>query len=264
MEIALKTQRVQEKSFEQDLLLKTVQEEINQFDESLRKLSQDRLNLEMDSLFLETFQLTLQKEFTIIESFHLEELRLAYLVDEKRIENGQFLSKSLGQETALDTAKKNIEMFKNEKRVLQHTFDSNCLDNKFTDFLKWIYEKNEEDVESLDSVSLGSGKQSLPTSSSLESSQSQEVYSISSSNYDETFCPRGCDPDLYKLAFDLRQSRFELNRKIAEESQVYDRVKDDLEFLTKEIREIQMEQKKREEDYIRLRVSYKKLIVFLT
>lgn len=231
-------------------------EEISKFDEKLKSLSRRRLTVEMDSLFLETFLLTLQKEHTIINDFHEEELKCAALADEKRIENGQFLSKILTQQSALSTAKKNIDMYKNEKRVLQQTFDSNCLDNKFTEFLKWIFEKTEEEVE--ESVLQRS---SLDTSSSIttttRSSSSQEEYSIASitsSNYDETFCPRGCDPDLFKLVFDLRQSRFELDKKIGDENQVYERVKGDLEFLTKEIRIIQQEQKRREESYIAIRV----------
>lgn len=239
--------------FEQDLLLKNVNREIQSFDEELKNLSRERLSLEMNSLFLETFLLTLQKEYTVISEYHEEEMKLAALADEKRIENGQFLSKILTQETALEASKKSIEIYKAEKRTLQQTFDSNCLDNKFTDFLKWIFEKNEEDVESVDSKRSISSESSSMTRSSREEEYS--TASITSSNYDETFCPRGCDPDLYKLAFDLRQARFSLNRKIEEENQVHDRVKGDLEFLTKEIREIQAEQRKREEDYVKIRVS---------
>lgn len=248
-ELELKAMRVQEKAFEQDLLLNNVNEEITNFDEDLKRLSRNRLTVEMDALFLETFLLTLQKEYSIIESFHEEELRLSALVAEKRIENGQFLSKILTQETALETSKKNMEILKNEKRVLQNTFDSNCLENKFTDFLKWIFEKGEEEVDNGSSRRL----QSIEISSTATSNSSQDDYSITSSNYDETFCPRGCDPDLYKLAFDLRQSRFQLNQKISEESEVFDRVKGDLDFLTREIKDIQIAQKKREDDYVALR-----------
>lgn len=250
VELELKARRVQEKAFEQELLLNRVTEAIAGFDEELRELAARRLSVEMDTLFLDTFLLTLQKEYAVISAFHGEEERLAALVDEKRIENGQFLSKILTQETALEGARKNLDVYKAEKKALQHTFDSNCLDNKFTDFLKWIYEKEEGEVEGDTMVVEGE----YLDGDSMEE-RSTTVASMTSCNYDETFCPRGCDPDLYQLAFSLREARFELDRKLAEEGQVHERVKGDLEFLTREIREIQAAQKRREEDYIELRVG---------
>lgn len=254
IEIELQRERIREKSLEQDLLLQNANKEIEVFDAQLKSVRDQKLTVEMDALFLETFLLTLQKEYTIIQGYHKEELRLAALVDEKRIENGQFLSKILTQESALEICKKNLDLFRNERKQLQNTFDSNCLENKFSDFLKWIFEKGEEDVELMDTASLSSNK---PSTSSLTSSSRDEMSaaSINSSNYDETFCPRGCDPELYRLVFSLRQSKFQLNRKISDENQVYERVKGDLEFLTKEIKEIQHEKAKREEEYLKLRVK---------
>lgn len=249
----LKEQRIREKDFEQELLHANTTNEISNFDDELKRLSQHRLTVEMDTLFLDSYLMTLEKEYNIIHSYYEEETKLCALVDEKRIENGQFLSKILSQESALEMAKKNIDLFKSEKKILQQTFDSNCLDNKFTDFLQWIFEKCEDDVEFSDNST--QGKLSLNSSFvSTSGSQDSNSVSITSSNFDETFCPRGCDPDLYKLAFELRTSRFELNRKMAEENQVYERVRGDLDFLTKEIMIIQKEQSKREEDYLNLRV----------
>lgn len=257
VEAELIEMRIQQRAFDQDLLLGKSQDRINGFDEELKRLSHRKLSVEMDTLFLETYLLTLQKEYTVISGYHAEEVKLAAAVDEKRIENGQFLSKILTQESALEVAKKNVDLFRNERRACQQTFDSNCLDNKFTEFLQWIYEKDEEEVRDEGRISVRQQSILSSSSSSGRSHEGDGKYSsasITSSNYDETFCPRGCDPDLYKLVFDLRHSRFELNRKIAEEEQVHERVKGDLEFLTAEIRQIQVEQRRREKEYISLRV----------
>lgn len=256
LEKELRAKRIEQKSFQQEVLLKSVAEEIMNFDCELEKLAKDKLYVDMDALFLETFLLTLQKEYSVIGDFHEEEVKLAARADEKRIENSQFLSKILTQETALEASKKAMELYKNERKALQQTFESNCLDNKFTDFLKWIFEKNEDDVESHGESRKNSLEGSSISSGSVSSGQEDySTVSITSSNYDETFCPRGCDPDLYRLVFDLRQSRFEVNKKLAEEEQVHARVKGDLEFLTKEIKDIQVEQRRREEEYVHLRVS---------
>lgn len=251
-ETKLRSSRTNKNIFDQDTLLANVTLELKGFDEELKHHSERVLEVELRAQFLESYLLTLVQEFFIIRDHYEEEIIDVALVDEKQIENSQFLSKIIGQETCLDQAKQNIANCKEENRIVQQKFDSNCLDNKFTDFYKWIFEKKESEV--LEAQRSDSNEK---TDSSGDYFSEMSSESINSSNYDETICPSGCDRELYDLAFELREQRFLLDRQIADENKNFQRIKVDLEFLTGEIKSIQLELNIREQKYLNMRVTIK-------
>ncbi|XP_049940843.1 cilia- and flagella-associated protein 44-like [Schistocerca serialis cubense] len=238
VEEEFKSFRESRKVFEQDQIIKGIYDSLNEFDESVRKLQEEKINVEVDAKLMELHVLTLHHELIIIKKFEATEDALSNKVSAKHAENIEAQNKIQQLQTNIDFRKKEIDNLMEKEAQLLSTLNEALVDEPFADFLRKIYKKKykapkvKEDDES-DEESSTSEESSEDEDEDLGSIESGEIGPI---KLDETICPEGCNRNNYDLAFQLRAKRYAIEQDVAEEKKMIELLRKETESSQKKLK----------------------------
>ncbi|XP_049835089.1 cilia- and flagella-associated protein 44-like [Schistocerca gregaria] len=238
VEEEFKSFRESRKVFEQEQIIRGIYDSLNEFDESVRKLQEEKINVEVDAKLMELHVLTLHHELIIIKKFEATEDALSNKVSAKHAENIEAQNKIQQLQTNIDFRKKEIDNLMEKEAQLLSTLNEALVDEPFADFLRKIYKKKykapkvKEDDES-DEESSTSEESSEDEDEDLGSIESGEIGPI---KLDETICPEGCNRNNYDLAFQLRAKRYAIEQDVAEEKKMIELLRKETESSQKKLK----------------------------
>ena len=137
----MKRLRATRKIYEQDSILKHINNSYEELDKQLDDLERERLEIMTESVYSELFLLTLHQELIILKDFESMENLLTMKVNEKLIERDN-TSQNIQMMTAkIDQKNKGIANLQIKIDNLQTGFMEMISNNEFVDFLKKIFKK---------------------------------------------------------------------------------------------------------------------------
>lgn len=211
--------RSQQRLYEQKRIIDKINAQIDNFDEEITRLSEERYEVEVKAKFKEIFLLTLNHELLILKDFEVKEESLVDEVERKEMEKKQLSFRISNINSEIEIRKRNVEELREICRKVEHRFKTTCLDNKFSPYLRKIFHRDETEEDTDNDIA----SESTPMSSSSSSEQE---------HYDERTCPKGCDKKIYELTFELRREHNEQIRAISAKERELEAFQFDHEVIT--------------------------------
>lgn len=125
----------------QDSIVRDVEIRITEFDNKLEKLSEKRLQIEMDTKFLDLFLVTLNQELYILRDFERLEDDLVQHVEASVQKRNDKQGNIIRVKNSMEEHRKAIEKMIEQEKAIQNQFMSSIKNNKFADFLRRIFKK---------------------------------------------------------------------------------------------------------------------------
>lgn len=232
---------------EQSYILRTIDDQINSFDQKLKDAYVKRFHTKLESEFLSAFMISLNQELYILRDSEEIESQLqknAKYAMGVRNELQVVINATVRQ---LEDLKKIIDKINEQILALQNYYASTIKGHNFYNFLRRIFKKkyrapktpHGEDEES-------SSSESSSSSSEDEGADAASVDSLDMSNIrlDENTCPIALDRVIYEYAFSARAERHAFERTLVESNQHANRKR-------REIAEMQSKMKYHNEVYQR-------------
>lgn len=263
-EIELRNLRLKRKLFEQDQILEKINARIEEYDEELEKVAENRYQVEVQAKFKELYLLTLNQELWTLKDFEFLEDQMIEDVDEKFQEKRQLNMKLNQAKNDLEMYRRSIEELENSARAIEFTFLNQLTESKFTGFLKKIFKKKlpKQSISRRESRRLSRVKSETAdidadqeSSEQSDSESSDDEADVTIKYLDETVCPKGCDQKMYEMAFDMRADRHEIEREIRDKEFSVQRCNREFDFVSGELIEAEQELEARKIKLVNFRVS---------
>ncbi|KAL2740588.1 cilia- and flagella-associated protein 44 isoform X4 [Vespula squamosa] len=231
----MKHSRMLRKIYEQDCILRYIENTYKEFDEQLDRLEQERLDIVAESIYMNLHLLTLHQEFIILREYEAKETLLRKNVDEKLEEEAAIIQKIHVTSNKIERKKKNINKLQESIQDITYEYMTSIQNNKFQNFLRKIFKKTYKLPKEHDDAETSS------TTTTETSTEEDEEGSIDSKDigyiyFDENVCPVGCDKALYDMAFVMREKRYECEHEIKEENKTIEKLQKEVEMDTKKLK----------------------------
>ncbi|XP_053313360.1 cilia- and flagella-associated protein 44 [Spea bombifrons] len=225
--------------YEQQNLIKKINELVSNFDAELRILRHEKLKLDVEMKMADLRHVTLFEELLLLKEFEKREDILQERVSDRVSEKEDMKAKSEEYLQQLEAKKREITNLQEQETALHSTFQSSLGENnKFAGFLTKVFKKKikrtkkkeipgaeEEEEESEDD----SDEESTWESDEDESGSEEGVF-------DDSICPDNCDPALFEKTLRLRERRLDIEDSLTEEKKVADNLKKEYDALAKKVK----------------------------
>lgn len=250
----MKGTRMKRKLFEQNQIILKINERILRFDKQVEQLSQDRFQVEVDAKFLDLYILTINQELFVLKDFEQIENNMIKLVEKTMLEKNDMFQRIVKKKNQIDDFKRLVDKLKEDELDLQQKFATKCADNKFSDYFRKIFKKkykapkpprdeNDSEEESYSEASFDDNESAMSAEDSFK-------------YLDQNVCPTGCDKNLYKLSFALRDERYELENQIEKNEKTIVQEQAKLEQLSDEYLDIDSRLKSGRDSLALFRVTF--------
>nr|XP_033337675.1 cilia- and flagella-associated protein 44 [Megalopta genalis] len=240
----MKRTRMWRKLYEQDCILRHIEESYKQIEHELDELEEYRLDVIYQSTYMNLHLLTLYEEFIILRECEATEFVLEDKVNLKSNERATLMSKMQNTNGRISIREEEIRKLHVKIKDLTAEFAKAIVGSKFQDFLQKIFKKKytaaRERDESEDTTQ-SSETSSDETDSTVDSEAGQVLF-------DENICPPGCDKQLYEMAFTMRAQRYEHELQIKEEQREIELLYKELDLETKSLKIVENNLKSNQED----------------
>ncbi|KAF7417837.1 hypothetical protein HZH68_000490 [Vespula germanica] len=231
----MKHSRMLRKIYEQDCILRYIENTYKEFDKQLDELEQERLDIVAESIYMNLHLLTLHQEYIILREYEAKETLLRKNVDEKLEEEAAIIQKIHVTSNKIERKKKNINKLQESIQDIAYEYMTSIQSNKFQNFLRKIFKKTYKLPKELNDAETSS------TTTTETTSEEDEEGSIDSKDigyiyFDESICPVGCDKALYDMAFVMREKRYECEYEIKEENKIIEKLQKEVEMDTKKLK----------------------------
>ncbi|XP_047346729.1 cilia- and flagella-associated protein 44 isoform X2 [Vespa velutina] len=231
----MKHSRMLRKIYEQDCILRYIENTYKEFDKQLDELEEERLDIIAESIYMNLHLLTLHQEFIILREYEEKETLLRKNVDEKLEEEAAIIQKIHATSNKIERKKKNITKLQESIQDIAYEYLTSIQNNKFQNFLRKIFKKKYKLPKEHDDA------ESSSTTTTETSSEEDDEGSIDSKDmgyiyFDENVCPVGCDKALYEMAFVMREKRYEHEYEIKEENKTIEKLQKEIEMDTKKLK----------------------------
>ncbi|XP_043471636.1 cilia- and flagella-associated protein 44 [Leptopilina heterotoma] len=225
---------------EQNFLLNEIQQKYRNLDNDLDELEKNRVEVAMESEYLNLFLLTLHQELIILRNFEATENSLTDTVNNKIKECA--IAKKKIQSITVQMENKNKEIIKLQDKIKELSVQYRDLinENKFRDFLLRIFKKKFKQPKASDASSSSSSSDSSSHEDDTATIDSREIGII---HYDENILPLGCDKELYEAAFVMREHRYNSEFQIRNEQKKIEGLRKDLGIENKRLKLLEIELK---------------------
>jgi len=228
LELAEQRARHLKLRYEKDRIKSRQQEMVTTFDESLRELRREKLQLEADLKSADMKQLVLYQELVLLKEFEKRDNSLKVKLDNKNAEKTDILTKTQDCQDKLETKKEEVEKLLEKKAQIVSEFDHMVEDtNTFRDALMKVFNKKIKRVK----------KKAKDDEDEDYDSEEEEEDEDEDEDFDEDdedeVCPPGCDQALYEKVMDLREKRLDQEDVIAEFLKSIDALKKEKDALMK-------------------------------
>ncbi|KAK3588814.1 hypothetical protein CHS0354_028462 [Potamilus streckersoni] len=240
LELQIKQMEEIRLSYEQDRLLKTIDELLQNFDAELHLLRHDKFKLDIVMKNADLRQVTLFEELVLLKEYEKREDVLAAKVTNKQQEKLDMQAKIVDVQSKLELKKKDIEKFQDKERALHAQFVSSLGENnKFAEYLTKVFKKRIK--RSKKKATEGEGSDEESESDDEDESdwdEDEDEDEEEQGGFDLDICPPGCDQNLYDATCQLREKRLDIEEALAEEKKTNEALKKELESLTKKAKVI--------------------------
>ncbi|XP_033757971.1 cilia- and flagella-associated protein 44-like isoform X3 [Pecten maximus] len=225
--------------YNQDHLLKKIEELLRDFDAELRLLRHDKFKLDIVMKNADLRQVTLFEEFVLLKEFEKREDVLAAKVTSKQQEKLDMQHKIIDVQAKLEAKKKEIEKLLERERSLNTTFQGSLGDNnKFSDYLSKVFKKKIKRAKKK-TTDEGSDDDSDEDSSDDDDwDEDEDEDDEEAMGYDLDICPSGCDQNLYDNTCQLREKRLDIEEALTEEKKNNEALKKELDSFNKKAKVI--------------------------
>ncbi|XP_012720586.2 cilia- and flagella-associated protein 44 [Fundulus heteroclitus] len=237
--------------YEQNCLLQQMENSVCQFDAELLQLHRHKLHLDSQLKLADLRLLTLLQEMLILKQFEkregaLEEKRNGCLQEEKSITSKLEECNELLEQKRSDIAK----LQEREKTVTDDFKASLGENNPFQEFLTKVFKKKIKRVKKKEEGSEGEEKDSDEDSDEESDSDDDYDSDLEEGNaaFDDSVCPRGCEPELFENTLQLRERRLDVEELLVEEKRILEALKKESELLVKKIKVVQGSRRAVEDD----------------
>ncbi|XP_047450452.1 cilia- and flagella-associated protein 44-like [Mugil cephalus] len=222
--------------YEQDSLLKKMENSMRQFDMDLVLLHQQKMHLDSKLKLADLHQLTLLEEMLLLRQFNrregsLQEKLTGYIKKEKSIRSTLEESKE-----EIELNKLEIVKLQEKEKTLFTTFQAALGENnKFEEFLTRVFKKKIKRVKKKEQVE-NEGQESDEDSDEDDWDEDDcEDFSNTQDGaaLDDSVCPSGCDPELFEYALKLRERRLDLEELLVKEKKTAEVLKIERDSLIK-------------------------------
>ncbi|KAL3267246.1 hypothetical protein HHI36_011379 [Cryptolaemus montrouzieri] len=237
-EMEIRAFRLNRMLFEQEELIQKMNDALEDFDDRLENLNNERAESLVDGFFCDLFLHKLHQELVILRDFEAHEEVLQEKVN-SRMTNVLDMEDII-QEVKSQIETQNLAIEKNleQQGLIHEQFNKLVHDNKFSDFLKKVFKKKYKPpkVKRADDSSSESS-----SSSSSESEEEDDTKSIDSRDFgfikqDLNVCPKGCEQEIFDSTIALRSERHQLEIGVRERQREIEGLKKDLELDLKKLR----------------------------
>ncbi|XP_020280668.1 cilia- and flagella-associated protein 44 [Pseudomyrmex gracilis] len=236
----MKTARALRKIYEQDCILRHIETSCENLDKKLDQLQHERLNIVSECVSINLFLLTLRQEYVILKKYETTEKNLQDQLDNK-LEEVETVKQKLQTVTdKMDVKTKEITKLRNQIKDIFSEYMSKIGDNRFRNFLCKIFKKKYKEVKEDDETTTTTTE--TDETESVDSKELELIY------FDENVCPSGCDEELYKLAFTMRENRYSCEHQIKDLQRVVEILQKELQTFTKKLKVTEIDLKKTEDD----------------
>lgn len=219
--------RLNRKLFQQDAIIIEMEEAIDAFDKALEQLFTESVNVVLKANVIDLHILSLHHELIILKEFESVENQLSTKVNQTLQHLIDMEQGIVDLQHLLEDHKTTVVDLQSKEKDIQDQFLTVVQNNKFFDFLRKIFRKKYKppkvQTEGLPNCfcfvmivflfwfHVDSESES-ESSSSSEESEEEDTGSVDSRDFgiiklDENVCPKGCDPNIYKVTFELRAQR---------------------------------------------------------
>ncbi|XP_021372219.1 cilia- and flagella-associated protein 44-like isoform X2 [Mizuhopecten yessoensis] len=225
--------------YNQDYLLKKIDELLSDFDAELRLLRHDKFRLDIVMKNADLRQVTLFEEFVLLKEFEKREDVLAAKVTGKQQEKLDMQLKIIDVQGKLEAKKKEIEKLLEKERSLNITFHGSLGDNnKFSDYLSKVFKKKIKRAKKK-TTDEGSDDDSDEDSSDDDDwDEDEDDEDEDALGYDLDICPSGCDQNLYDNTCQMREKRLDIEEALTEEKKNNEALKKELDSFNRKAKVI--------------------------
>ncbi|XP_076298900.1 cilia- and flagella-associated protein 44 isoform X2 [Lasioglossum baleicum] len=229
----MKRARLWRKLYEQDCILRHINESYEKLEHELDELEEYRLDVIYQSTYMNLHLLTLYEEFIILRECEAAEFALEEKVTLKSTERTTLISKMQSTNSKIVTREEEIRRLHAKIKDIAAEFTRLIAGNKFQDFLQKIFKKKytaaRERDDSEDTTTQSSETSSDDTDTTVDTDTGHVLF-------DENICPPNCDRQLYETAFSMREERYKHEFEIKEEQKEIELLQKELDIETKSLK----------------------------
>ncbi|XP_053983869.1 cilia- and flagella-associated protein 44 [Hylaeus volcanicus] len=241
----MKRSRMWRKIYEQDCILRYINDNYEHLERKLDELEEYRLDVIYQSTYMNLNLLTLYEEFIVLKESESMEYKLEEEVNQTTNKRVTVMLKMQTANVKIATREDKIRKLQTKIKDVIAEFTKAITGNKFHDFLQKVfktkYKAARQTNGSLDSVTQSSDTSSEDTDTSVDSDTKHIPF-------DENICPPGCDKQLYDMAFSMREKRYMYELQIKEEQREIEILQKELDTDSKNLRVIENNLKSNLED----------------
>ncbi|XP_077051647.1 cilia- and flagella-associated protein 44 [Siphateles boraxobius] len=243
--------------YQQDKLLKQMEEAVWHFDAELRVLRHEKQELDVYMKLADLRHVTLFEELLLLKEFEkrediLQERLSAYIQEEQEIRAKMHECKK-----QMEQKKRDILRLQGKEKTLTATFHASLGENnKFEEFLTRVFKKkikrsNKKETRGGEGGDVTDDEDDSDEDSDDESDRdNDEDYDDSETGapLDDSVCPPNCDPELFDNTLRLREHRLDVEEQLLEEIKIVDSLKKECDTLAKKEKIVQINRKAAEGD----------------
>ncbi|XP_052720233.1 cilia- and flagella-associated protein 44-like isoform X2 [Crassostrea angulata] len=223
--------------YDQDRLLKRIEELLLNFDAELRLLRHDKFKLDIVMKNADLRQVTLFEEFVLLKEYEKREDVMEAKVTGKQQEKLEMQAKIIELQGKQDLKKKEIEKLQEKEKQLYAQFQASLGDNnKFADYLTKVFKKKIKRAKKKVTDGEGSDEDSDEDSDDESDWDEDDEESEEEGGYDLDICPPGCDQNIYDNTCQLREKKLDIEEALQEEKKNNDGLKKDIESNNKKLK----------------------------
>ncbi|XP_067268183.1 cilia- and flagella-associated protein 44 [Chanodichthys erythropterus] len=238
--------------YQQDKLLKQMEEEVWRFDAELRVLRHEKQELDVYMKMADLRHVTLFEELLLLKEFEkrediLQERLTTYIQEEQEIRAKMHECKK-----QMELKKRDILRLQGKEKTLTATFQASLGENnKFEEFLTRVFKKKIKRTKKKETHGGEDDEDDSDEDSDEDSDRdNDEDYDDSETGapLDDSVCPPNCDPELFDNTLRLREHRLDVEEQLQEGIKSLDSLKKECDTLAKKEKIVQNNRKAAEGD----------------
>lgn len=230
--------------FDQDVIIRNMNDMLRNFDAELRCLRHDKFLLDISMKNAEARELILFLELILLKELEKEEDVIVAKVDSKIAESNETQSKILDIQGKIEARRKEIEYLQGQEKILNDAFLTTIGDNKFASFLGKVFRKRIRRARRKQFETPGADDDSDSGDSDDDMSEYSDAEGDESEDDEERLdldvCPAGCDLNLYENVCSLREDRVDIEEAMTNERKTRDNLIKELEIAVKNAQKIEV------------------------
>ncbi|XP_033224478.1 cilia- and flagella-associated protein 44 isoform X2 [Belonocnema kinseyi] len=244
----IKRVRILNINFEQNYICNQIEQDYQYLDSELDILEKERLEIIVETLYLDLLLLTLNQELIISRKFEVMEDSLSDRVNKKIKEHATARKKIHSINNKIQNANGKILKLQKEIKALLLQYTNLVNDNNFYSFLLRIFNKKYKQSQEANEFPSSSSSLTSESISDEDDAVTIDSRELGLLRIEENVVPIGCDKELYNMAFALREKKQKYESLIKQEQTNIEGLRKDREMENKKLKVVQHDLKSNQRD----------------